>query len=83
VRSAWVISGRVKLHEGESALPLKADILETDSHAARCWALASEITNPVLKERLIDAAQRWAALAELETIHPLLEALEEPEKRTR
>jgi hypothetical protein len=84
VRSAWVISGRVKLHEGESALTLKADILETDSHAARCWALASEITNPVLKESLNDAAQRWAALAaELETIHLLLEALEEPEKRTR
>jgi uncharacterized protein YhaN len=43
--------------------------------------LASEITNPVLKESLTDAAQRWAVLAaELETIHSLLEALEEPEK---
>ena len=50
-------------------------------HAKRCWALASEITNPVLKESLLDAAQRWAVLAaELETIHSLLEALEEPEK---
>jgi hypothetical protein len=31
---------------------------------------------------LTDAAQRWALLAtELETIHSLLEALEEPEKK--
>jgi hypothetical protein len=36
-------------------------------HAKR---FASEITNPVLKESLLDAAQRWAVLAaELETIH--------------
>ena len=47
-------------------------------HAKRCWALASEVTNPVLKESLTDAAQRWAVLAaELETIHSLLEPLEE------
>jgi len=51
-------------------------------HAKRCWALASEITNPVLKESLLDAAQRWAVLAaELETIHSLLEPLEECEKK--
>jgi len=51
-------------------------------HAKRCWALALETTNPVLKESLTDAAQRWAVLAaELETIHSLLEALEEPEKK--
>jgi hypothetical protein len=43
-------------------------------HAKRCWALASEITNPVLKESLIDTAQRWARLAvDLEAIHSLLE----------
>ena len=51
-------------------------------HAKRCWALASEITNPVLKESLTDAAQRWAVLAaELETIHSLLEPLEEFKKK--
>ena len=51
-------------------------------HAKRCWALASQTTNPVLKESLTDAAQRWAVLAvELETIHSLLGALEEPEKK--
>jgi hypothetical protein len=51
-------------------------------HAKRCWALASEITNPVLKESLLDAAQRWAVLAaELETIHSLLEPLEEIKKK--
>jgi hypothetical protein len=44
--------------------------------------LASEITNPVLKESLTDAAQRWAFLAnELEMIHSLLDALEESEKK--
>jgi hypothetical protein len=51
-------------------------------HAKRCWALAWQTTNPVLKESLTDAAQRWAVLAvELETIHSLLGALEEPEKK--
>jgi len=51
-------------------------------HAKRCWALASEIINPVLKESLLDAAQRWAVLAaELETIHSLLEPLEEFKKK--
>jgi hypothetical protein len=44
--------------------------------------LASEVTNPVLKESLTDAAQRWAVLAaELETIHSLLEPLEESERK--
>ena len=51
-------------------------------HAKRCWALASEVTNPVLKESLLDAAQRWAVLAaELETIHSLLEPLEESRRK--
>ena len=46
-------------------------------------AMASQITNPVLKESLTDAAQRWAVLAaELETIHSLLDVIEEPEKKT-
>jgi hypothetical protein len=45
-------------------------------------ALASEVTNPVLKESLLDAAQRWAVLAvELETIHSLLKPLKESEKK--
>ncbi len=60
---------------------MPGDPKQCREHAKRCWALASEITNPVLKESLTDAAQRWAVLAaELETIHSLLEALEEPEK---
>jgi hypothetical protein len=51
-------------------------------HAKRCWALASEVTNPVLKESLLDTAQRWSVLAaELETIHSLLEPLEESERK--
>ena len=61
---------------------MPGDPKQCREHAKRCWALASEITNPVLKESLIDAAQRWALLAtELETIHSLLEVLEEPEKK--
>jgi len=60
---------------------MPGDPKQCREHAKRCWALASEITNPVLKESLTDAAQRWALLAtELETIHSLLDALEEPEK---
>jgi len=55
---------------------MPGDPKQCREHAKRCWALASEITNPVLKESLTDAAQRWALLAtELETIHSLLEAL--------
>ena len=60
---------------------MPGDPKQCREHAKRCWALASEITNPVLKESLTDAAQRWAVLAaELETIHSLLEALEEPRR---
>jgi hypothetical protein len=61
---------------------MPGDPKQCREHAKRCWALASEIINPVLKESLIDAAQRWAVLAvELETINSLLECLEEPEKK--
>ena len=61
---------------------MPGDPKQCREHAKRCWALASEVTNPVVKESLTDAAQRWALLAtELETIHSLLEALEEPEKK--
>ena len=38
--------------------------------------------HPIVKESLLDAAQRWAVLAaELETIHSLLEPLEEFKKK--
>jgi hypothetical protein len=61
---------------------MPGDPKQCREHAKRCWALASEISNPVLKESLTDVAQRWAVLAaELETMHSLLEALEEPEKK--
>ena len=47
---------------------------ECRENAKRCWALASEATNPVLKESLIDTAQRWSRLAaDLESMHILLE----------
>jgi hypothetical protein len=61
---------------------MPGDPKQCHEHAKRCWALASEITNPVLKQSLLDAAQRWTVLAaELATIHSLLDALEEPEKK--
>jgi hypothetical protein len=42
--------------------------------AARCWALASEVTNPALKECLVETAQRWSRLAtDLEAMHILVE----------
>jgi hypothetical protein len=31
---------------------------ERREHAKRCWALASEVTNPALKESLVETAQR-------------------------
>lgn len=36
---------------------------ECKEHAERCWALASETSNPVLREAFLDLAQHWAALA--------------------
>jgi hypothetical protein len=61
---------------------MPGDPKQCREHAKRCWALAAQTTNPVLKDSLIDAAQRWAVLAaELETINSLLDALEEPEKK--
>ena len=36
---------------------------ECRAHARRCWALAAEVTNPVVKKSLTDLAQRWAKVA--------------------
>jgi hypothetical protein len=53
---------------------MPGDPEECRDHAKRCWALASEVTNPVLKDSLIEAAQRWSRLAvDLEAVHALLE----------
>jgi len=49
-------------------------------HAKRCRVLASEISDPVLRESLVDTAQRWAVLAtELKAVDSLLEALDQPD----
>jgi hypothetical protein len=49
-------------------------------HANRCWVLASQISDPVLKESVADTAERWAVLAtELEAVDSLLEALDQAE----
>jgi hypothetical protein len=48
-------------------------------HAKRCWVLASQISDPVLKQSLTDTAQRWAVLAtELKSVDSPLVALDEP-----
>ena len=53
---------------------MPGDPKECREHAKRCWALASEVTNPALKESLVDTAQRWPRLAtDLEAMHILLE----------
>jgi hypothetical protein len=58
---------------------MPGDPKECREHAKRCWELASEATNPVLKESLIDLAQRWARLAsDLEVTKRMLDAWEEP-----
>ena len=58
---------------------MPGDPNECRNHAKRCWALAAETDNPVLKASLVDLAQRWAALAtDLEATKSLLEAWGEP-----
>ncbi len=41
---------------------MPGDPEECRAHAKRCWALASQTTDPVLKDSL-NVAQRWARLA--------------------
>ena len=58
---------------------------ECRAHARRCWALAAEVINPVLKESLTDLAQRWAKVAaDLEVTRQLLEqwGAETPKRNT-
>jgi hypothetical protein len=53
---------------------MPGDPKECREHAKCCWALASEVTNPALKESLIEIAQRWSRLAtDLDAMHILLE----------
>jgi hypothetical protein len=53
---------------------MPGDPKECIEHAKRCWALASETNNPILKESLLDLAQRRASLASgLKTTSELLE----------
>ena len=53
---------------------MPGDPNECREHARRCLALASEITNPVLKESLLDTARRWTRLAtDLETVRRLID----------
>ena len=53
---------------------MPGDPNECREHATRCWALAAEVSNPVLKDSLTDLAQRWARLAaDLQSTRRLLE----------
>jgi hypothetical protein len=42
---------------------MPGDPKECRERAKRCWALAAEARNPVLKESLVDLAQGWTVLA--------------------
>lgn len=58
---------------------MPGDPKECRERAKRCWALAAEARNPVLKESLVDLAQRWAVLAsDLEATKRLLDGWGEP-----
>ena len=53
---------------------MPGDPNECRERAIRCWALAAETQNPIIKRSLTDLAQRWAHLAAgLETTQRLLE----------
>ena len=53
---------------------MPGDRKEFREHAKRCWVMASETTDPILKESLLETAQQWARLAaELETTNSLLD----------
>ena len=58
---------------------MPGDPNECREHAKRCWALAAEAKEPVLKGSLVDLAQRWAVLAnDLEATKRLLDAWGDP-----
>jgi len=51
---------------------MPGDPKECRERAKGLWALASEGTNPALKESLLETAQRWSHLAtDLETMYVL------------
>jgi hypothetical protein len=51
-------------------------------HAKRCLELAAKASDPVLKQTLIDAAERWTRLAsDLAATSELLDHLERKPKR--
>jgi hypothetical protein len=62
---------------------MPGDPEECRAHAKRCWALAAETKDPVLKDSLLDVAQRWARLSsDLETTLDLLhESSHKPDKK--
>ena len=59
---------------------MPGDPNECREHTKRCWALAAETNDPVLKDSLLDVAQRWARLAsELETTWNLIDQAQQPD----
>jgi hypothetical protein len=54
---------------------MPGDPNECRRHAKRCWALAGEAKNPVIKESQVDLAQRW----DLEATKRLLDSWESPD----
>jgi hypothetical protein len=61
---------------------MPGDPNECRERAKRCWALAAEAKNPVIRESLIDLAQRWAVLAiDLQATRALMEQWGDSEKK--
>jgi len=51
-------------------------------HAERCLALAAEAVDPVLKDNLLEAAERWTRLAsDLASTSDLVEKWDHPPER--
>jgi hypothetical protein len=51
-------------------------------HAERCLELAAEALDPVLKDNLLEAAERWTRLAsDLASTSDLLERRDDPPER--
>jgi hypothetical protein len=62
---------------------MPGDPKECREHAKRCWALASQTQNPVLRESLVDLAQKWSVVAvDLEATQRLLDTWGDPRAST-
>jgi hypothetical protein len=61
---------------------MPGDPQECRAHAKRCWALAQQTNDPVLKDCLVDTAQRWSRLAaDLDATYEYVDKWGQPHKK--